>query len=227
MRLDGDMSLDQRTEVMEAFQNSELDILLVSTLCGEGINLCAANRVILMEPGWNPNHDYQAAVRVHRYGQTKPVFIYRLIANESLESKIFQRQLFKVELSKWIVDNSYTYAITSDSTDWKSCLLDPEVIAKSFQVAISSKVLEDPVTQDLMQKFSTSSSEAQFHGRNYLTELVEMQNLFSNDGNSSGSFGLQEFEVITVDDSEIFRVEKETYVKLDDELAEEEQRSVS
>lgn len=62
--------------------------------------LCAllleSNRLILCEPDWNPSTDEQAMARVWRDGQTKDVYIYRLIAENSIEETIFQRQLDKV-----------------------------------------------------------------------------------------------------------------------------------
>jgi len=91
-RLDG--STVDRAGVVEQFQDpAGPPVLLISLKAGgTGLNLTAADHVFLMDPWWNPAVEDQAADRAHRIGQDKPVMVYRLVAEETVEERILLLQ---------------------------------------------------------------------------------------------------------------------------------------
>jgi superfamily II DNA or RNA helicase len=92
LRLDG--STRDRQAVVDAFQaSSGPPVLLLSLKAGgTGLNLTAADHVFLMDLWWNPAVEDQAADRAHRIGQERPVFVYRLVAKDTVEERIVDLQ---------------------------------------------------------------------------------------------------------------------------------------
>lgn len=108
MRLDGKTPVSKRQNIINHFNSSDSDIpilLLTTRTGGVGISLTAANRVILVDPDWNPQIDIQARERAWRIGQKREVIIYRLITRGTLEEKIYHRQIFKLLLTNRILEN--------------------------------------------------------------------------------------------------------------------------
>ena len=107
VRLDGSMAINKRQKLVDRFNDPtqpEFVFLLSSKAGGCGINLIGANRLVLLDPDWNPAADQQALARVWRDGQKKDCFVYRFIATGSIEEKILQRQSMKQSLSSCVVD---------------------------------------------------------------------------------------------------------------------------
>lgn len=87
--LDGSTSVKQREKAIVDFQSGKSDLFLISLKAGGvGLNLTAADYVIHMDPWWNPAVEDQASDRAHRIGQTRPVTVYRLVAEGTIEEKI-------------------------------------------------------------------------------------------------------------------------------------------
>ena len=107
---------DRKTPVAD-FQSGKVPVIVVSLKAGgTGLNLTAADTVILYDPWWNPAVEAQAIDRAHRIGQTKPVFVHRLVACGSIEEKILTLQDKKRALAAtlWGDDDAALTGLTED-----------------------------------------------------------------------------------------------------------------
>ena len=103
VRLDG--STADRGAVVKAFQAGEAPVFLLSLKAGgTGLNLVAADTVVFLDPWWNPAVEAQAMDRAHRIGQTRAVFVYKLVARGTVEEKILALQGRKAELAASILE---------------------------------------------------------------------------------------------------------------------------
>ena len=103
--LDGSTPAAQRTERVAAFQRGEGDLFLISLKAGGfGLNLTAADYVIIVDPWWNPAAEDQALGRAHRIGQQRPVTVYRLVTAGSVEEKIIELHGSKRSLADGILE---------------------------------------------------------------------------------------------------------------------------
>ncbi|CAL1288550.1 unnamed protein product [Larinioides sclopetarius] len=110
LRLDGQVPVAERQVLIDQFNSdSTIFIFLLSTRAGGlGINLTAADTVILHDIDFNPYNDKQAEDRCHRVGQTKNVSIIRLISEGTIEEGILQRATEKLKLERDIHDEDET-----------------------------------------------------------------------------------------------------------------------
>ena len=105
LRLDGKSR--NRADLVKRFQAGESPIFLLSLKAGgTGLTLTAADTVVLLDPWWNPAVERQAADRAHRIGQNRPVTIYRLVAANTVESRIRALQANKAALADALMDES-------------------------------------------------------------------------------------------------------------------------
>jgi non-specific serine/threonine protein kinase len=114
--LDG-QTRDRQARVDRFQEDASIPFFLISLKAGGvGMNLTAADYVIHLDPWWNPAVEMQASDRAHRIGQDKPVFIYKIIARDSVEEKILKLQ----ERKRNLVDQ----LISSESSFFKSLTRD-------------------------------------------------------------------------------------------------------
>jgi len=119
--LDG--STARRGEVIDGFRKGDAPVFLISLKAGGfGLTLTEAEYVFLLDPWWNPAAENQAIDRVHRIGQTKSVFVYRLIAAGTVEEKVRALQHRKAALFDAVIDDDDAFAAALDADDIRGLL---------------------------------------------------------------------------------------------------------
>ncbi|MDR0894576.1 MAG: DEAD/DEAH box helicase [Prevotellaceae bacterium] len=105
--IDGSVVAGERQKRVDAFQNGKGDLFLISLKAGGlGLNLTTADYVIHLDPWWNPAAEDQASDRAHRIGQKRPVTIYRLVAENTIEEKIIQLHHQKRDMAESLLEGS-------------------------------------------------------------------------------------------------------------------------
>lgn len=111
--MDGSTSQEEREEQIELFNQQSDDpdapkVFLLSTRAGGlGINLVGADSIIFYDSDWNPQVDIQAMDRVHRIGQTRPVLIFRLVTQNSVEQKMMMTAKSKRKLESMVITQGH------------------------------------------------------------------------------------------------------------------------
>ena len=126
LRLDGNTKSDERGSQMEIFNNPkcEFKVFLLSTRAGGlGLNLQAADTVVIFDSDWNPQMDLQAQDRAHRIGQKQEVKVFRLITKTKIEEEILQKAAYKKNLDEKII-KAGLFNIKSSDTERRKRLED-------------------------------------------------------------------------------------------------------
>uniref|UniRef100_A0A8C7F8H0 Proliferation-associated SNF2-like protein n=1 Tax=Oncorhynchus kisutch TaxID=8019 RepID=A0A8C7F8H0_ONCKI len=173
-RLDGTMAYADREENMTKFSSDpEVFLFLLSTRAGGlGINLTAADTVIIFDSDWNPQADLQAQDRCHRIGQTKPVVVYRLVTANTIDQKILERASAKRKLEKMVIHKNKFKGGKAELKQTKSCVDVSELMdllsARDYEKEVKSttgKVISDEDLEflldrsDLLDKAKRSSKQ--------------------------------------------------------------------
>uniref|UniRef100_T1J482 DNA helicase n=1 Tax=Strigamia maritima TaxID=126957 RepID=T1J482_STRMM len=110
-RIDGRVRGNLRQAAIDRFCKPDSDrfvFLLCTRAGGLGINLTAADTVIIFDSDWNPQNDLQAQARCHRIGQQKAVKVYRLICRNTYEREMFDKASLKLGLDKAVLQSMNT-----------------------------------------------------------------------------------------------------------------------
>ena len=95
--LDGSMTLLDRAKAVDDFNSDpSAFVFLISTKAGGvGLNITSANKVVVVDPNWNPSYDLQAQDRAYRIGQARDVEVFRLVSAGTIEEIVYARQIYK------------------------------------------------------------------------------------------------------------------------------------
>ncbi|OHS94535.1 DNA repair protein rhp26 [Tritrichomonas foetus] len=155
-RLDGTTAAAHRQVTMDNFNNGEKFACLLSTkVGGVGVNLTGADRVVIVDPDWNPSTDNQALERAWRIGQTKDVVVYRLITVGTIEEKMYKKQIFKTFLSNKILQNPQQRRLFAPETVRDLFRLD---FTADFELGNSAKI-EISVEDDKISPSTENNGE--------------------------------------------------------------------
>ncbi len=123
LSLTGKTPTQERGQVVKRFQAEEVPVLLVSLKAGGlGLNLTAADTVIHMDPWWNPAVEEQATARAHRIGQNRPVLVYKLVVEGSIEERMLELQARKLALTNSVLGHDTAGALKFDAVDLNALL---------------------------------------------------------------------------------------------------------
>lgn len=150
LRLDGSTPAEEREKRMYKFNapDSPYFIFLLSTRAGGlGLNLTAANTVIIFDSDWNPMMDLQAQDRAHRIGQRSDVSVFRLVTYSPVEEKILSRATEKLNMSELVVEAGKfdKRSVENDNSLERKKMM--EVLLTDFDTT-TSKITDDKATSE-------------------------------------------------------------------------------
>ncbi len=103
-----------RLYVEQQFREGKIQILAATEAAGEGINLQCCNILFNYDIPWNPNRLEQRMGRIHRYGQTKDCFIFNFVATNTIEGKVLQRLLEKLQEIRDALDDDAVFNVVGE-----------------------------------------------------------------------------------------------------------------
>ena len=124
----------QRKQVFK----QETQVLVATEAAGEGINLQFCHLMINYDIPWNPNRLEQRMGRIHRYGQKYEVFVYNLVAADTIEGKIFTRLFDKLEEIRRAMNSDKVYDVIGEFLSLSKDL--PQLLAEKLQLEQEQKM---------------------------------------------------------------------------------------
>ncbi|CAM8916809.1 hypothetical protein QQ045_033143 [Rhodiola kirilowii] len=125
--LQGDLELFERGRVMDKFEEvgGSSKVLLASiTACAEGVSLTAASRVVMLDSEWNPSKTKQAIARAFRPGQQRVVYVYQLLATNTMEEEKYDRTTWK----EWVSNMIFSEELVEDPSRWQAEKIEDDLL---------------------------------------------------------------------------------------------------
>jgi len=156
----GGMSLEDRVTAERIFKN-ETQIMVATEAAGEGINLQFCHLMVNYDLPWNPNRLEQRMGRIHRYGQTKEVFIFNLVAADTREGQVLKKLFEKLDEIREVMNSDKVFDVISEvlyGKDLSLLLLDAAASARSMEEIL--KELDVHVDADYISKVKENLGES-------------------------------------------------------------------
>jgi SNF2 family DNA or RNA helicase len=149
----GGMKLEERIEAEKKFKNEPFQVLVATEAAGEGINLQFCHLMLNYDIPWNPNRLEQRMGRIHRYGQSKEVFIYNLVASDTREGQVLTALFRKLDEIRAAMGSDKVFDVISEvftGRNLSQMLLDAAVNARSSEEILAE--LEIKVDEDYISR---------------------------------------------------------------------------
>ncbi|KAI9823262.1 MAG: hypothetical protein M1826_000205 [Phylliscum demangeonii] len=155
--LDGAMSYDDRARTVHDFNADPAQfVFLISTRAGGvGLNITAANKVVVVDPNWNPSYDLQAQDRAYRIGQVRDVEVFRLVSAGTIEEIVYARQIYKQQQA------NIGYRASTERRYFRGVQQNTEQKGELFGLAnLLAFERENVVLRDIINKTNVAESKA-------------------------------------------------------------------
>ncbi|KAK2020972.1 SNF2 family domain-containing protein [Colletotrichum zoysiae] len=169
--LDGSVSYEDRQKAVDDFNSDPTQfVFLISTKAGGvGLNITSANKVVIVDPHWNPSYDLQAQDRAYRIGQVRDVDVFRLVSTGTIEEIVYARQIYKQQQA------NIGYTASSERRYFKGVQQDSERKGEIFGLENLFTYRENQlVIRDIVNKTNIAEAKA---GTGIAMTAVDMEKL--------------------------------------------------
>lgn len=156
----GGMGLEERVDAERIFKN-ETQVMVATEAAGEGINLQFCNLMVNYDIPWNPNRLEQRMGRIHRYGQTREVFVFNLIASDTREGRVLSRLFEKLDEIKEALQSEKVFDVISEvlyGTNLSQLLIEAAASARDINEIL--KEIDIKVDEDYIRRVRENLGES-------------------------------------------------------------------